>query len=166
MLGRVLVRNLSERGGPGKLRVNWEHKVHVVTKQKGSLSVYEVQPEDRSGPKRTLHRNLLLPCDLLPVETPVSSRKNPIPLRPAPDPVYHELSDDEDVDSSGDSEDEHEPVQVQPKVQVRNRRPPKRMTYETIGTPQFHRPMVATVWPVTSPMTLPWPYHGPFILLQ
>ena len=64
---RFLVRNLTPRGGPGKLRSFWEDKIQVVVARKGGGSpVYDVRPESSQGPNRTLHRNLLLPCDYLP----------------------------------------------------------------------------------------------------
>ena len=64
---RVLVRNLTPRGGPGKLRAFWEDQIHIVAAGKGEGSpVYDVRPESSQGPTRTLHRNLLPPCDYLP----------------------------------------------------------------------------------------------------
>lgn len=65
---RVVVRNLSERGGPRKLRCHLEQQIHIVVRQKGDLPVYEVTPEGQKGKSRVLHRNLLLPCDYLPVD--------------------------------------------------------------------------------------------------
>ena len=64
---RVLVRNLSERHGPGKLRSHWENDIHVVASCVPDNPVYEVKPEVKDGRKRLLHRNLLLPCDFLPL---------------------------------------------------------------------------------------------------
>lgn len=68
---RVLVRNMSERGGPGKLRSYWENQIHIVVSQKGEgTPVYEVRPERGTGRIRILHRNMLMPCNALPLEDP------------------------------------------------------------------------------------------------
>ena len=64
-----------QTGGPGKLRSHWEDRVHVVVSRKGDDSpVYEVKPEVGSGGNRILHRNLLLPCNYLPIDIPNKSR--------------------------------------------------------------------------------------------
>ena len=72
---RVLVRNLSDRVGPGKLRPYWEQEIYVVTQKRKDMPVYEVRPESRGGRSRVLHRILLLPCSYLPVEAPISTSK-------------------------------------------------------------------------------------------
>lgn len=69
---RVLIRNMTPRGGPGKLRNHWEDTVHTVVRQVSKdIPVYELRPEKGKGRLRTLHRNLLLLCDHLPLETSV-----------------------------------------------------------------------------------------------
>ena len=76
---RVLVRNLTERGGPSKLRSFWEKEIHRVVKRLGDHSpVYQLVSErDPKSKVRTLHRNLLLPCDDLPFENlEMTQRKN------------------------------------------------------------------------------------------
>ena len=62
---RVLIKNLVPRQGPHKLRSYWEDKVHVVVSRKDDGPVYVVKPEIGTGRERTLHRNLLLPCNML-----------------------------------------------------------------------------------------------------
>ena len=50
---RVLVRNLRETGGPGKIRAYWEKDIYIVTQQKGTnVPVYEVKRESGLGTPR------------------------------------------------------------------------------------------------------------------
>ena len=60
---QVLLRNLSQRGGPGKLHAYWENDVYVIKRRRSEDSpVYCIAPESGKGKERTAHRNLLLPC--------------------------------------------------------------------------------------------------------
>jgi len=61
---RVLVRNLSIRGKQ-KLADRWEDTTYLVTRKIPDLPVYAVRPE-RGGKERVLHRNLLLPFNVIP----------------------------------------------------------------------------------------------------
>ncbi|KAJ8006625.1 hypothetical protein DPEC_G00109180 [Dallia pectoralis] len=74
---RVLVRNLTPRGGTGKLRNHWEDCIHKVIRQVGKdMPIYEVISEQgKARGRRILHRNLLLPCDHLPLEIQLKPTK-------------------------------------------------------------------------------------------
>uniref|UniRef100_A0A3Q1EMU4 Gypsy retrotransposon integrase-like protein 1 n=1 Tax=Acanthochromis polyacanthus TaxID=80966 RepID=A0A3Q1EMU4_9TELE len=65
---RVLVRNVNIRG-KHKLADRWERMIHVVVRRISEGPVYVVRPEKGNGPHRTLHRDLLLPCGFLPIDT-------------------------------------------------------------------------------------------------
>lgn len=98
---RVLVRNLTPRGGTGKLRNHWEDTIHTVVKQvKENLPIYQVQPEQGRGRVRVLHRNLLMPCDYLPMDLPTSDGDKPKETsstqRDSMGTVQSDESDDED----------------------------------------------------------------------
>ena len=69
--GRVLVRNLTERGGPGKIRSFWEQKIYQIKEKKDEDGLVYVVVEE-GNPKsrvRILHRNQLLLCEQFPTFT-------------------------------------------------------------------------------------------------
>ena len=65
---QVLVKNLREKGGTGKLRSHWERQIFTVVKQKEHLPVYHVQNLKNSRDVRILHRNHLMKCEQLPTD--------------------------------------------------------------------------------------------------
>lgn len=101
---RVLVRNVRIRG-KHKISDKWESTVHIVVNRAGTLPVYTVKPEVSDGPLRTPHRDLLLPCEFLPMEGSSKSAKQPAKRRIATraNPVL-------DADPSEEEEDESIPV--------------------------------------------------------
>ena len=163
---RVLVRNLTPRGGPGKLRAHWEEKVHVVIKKLDSLPVYEIRPENSDKPCRTIHRNLLLPCNFLPLEHPTFSASQP-PAQPTTVDVPNSPDDQRDETSSSDSdEEEHQVTQTSSRPQ-RRRRPPTRITYDSLGNPRLYQKAsvnyLKSSW--TVPQTIPQFYATPMYIV-
>ena len=64
---RVLVHNLTPKGGTGKLRSWWEQKIYEVVEKREKVPVFKVKPVG-GGLVRTLHRNLLMKVDHLPLD--------------------------------------------------------------------------------------------------
>ena len=101
---RVLIHNLSQRGGLGKLRSYWESDVHVVLKVKDDTEVVYAIPlqKDKSGKVRVAHRNNLLPCSSLPFEFPTEMQKTRKTRKTSKTVVSQEVGNVNDTDSDGD----------------------------------------------------------------
>ena len=105
---RVLVRNLCERGGPGKLRSYWENQIYEVVEQKGALPIFVVKPEGNAkGRSRVLHRNLLLRCDFLPQDSSEDSEPVARTEKRKSKPKVHDNTR-RTMPSDSDSESDHE----------------------------------------------------------
>lgn len=114
---RVLVRNMTPRGGTGKLRSHWEDYLQSCASGK-DLPIYEVVPEQGKGrDSRILHRNLLLPCNHLPLEMPLKVVKQSKKKSIRKDKGENNAAQPE---SSSDDEDDwhcHLPMQPLPTMQ-------------------------------------------------
>ena len=61
-----MFRNVSERGGTGKLRSYWEKDIYVVVSCDPELPIYKIKPENGNKLVKTVHRNRLFKCNELP----------------------------------------------------------------------------------------------------
>ena len=64
-----MLKKFSERRGTGKLRSYWENDIYGVISCHTKLPIYQIKPENVGNKIRAVHRNLLMKCNDLPVET-------------------------------------------------------------------------------------------------
>ena len=75
---QVLLRNMREKGGTGKLRSHFERGVFEVVEKRNKLPVYVIKNVNKEKDRRTVHRSKLMECNDLPktVFEEVSVKKN------------------------------------------------------------------------------------------
>ena len=112
---RVLVRNLSERNGPGKLRSYWEKTIHRVVSRVGEVAspVYKVQDEKGVKRARVLHRNLLLPVSDLQLDVDIQAGSS-VHQRPVRKKRPHGKRDSDCMSQSDSDEGEEESYSLRP----------------------------------------------------
>ena len=133
---RVLVKNVREKGGPGKLRSFWEERVYRVIERKGEGPVYVIEPE-RGGEKRTIHRNLLFHCS---EELPDSPKEEKKSVKKVESKVRFEVTVEKPQKDSDDSDSDEEtdtptPVKTLP---TRTRHKTQTLNYRKLGTPTLN----------------------------
>ena len=122
---RVLVVNKKETGGPQKLRSYYEQEIYTVLEAKDDGVVYVVQ--GLKGKKRTLHRNMLRPCNLLEsaaeiTEVPTKPSKATVTLSQTQEDVVRDEIISSDSSESSDADDEPETKQADDnKLVIRSR---------------------------------------------
>ena len=65
---QVLMKNVREKGGTGKLKSFWEETLFQVIEKRENIPVYKIQNLKNSSDVRQIHRNLLMKCNDLPVD--------------------------------------------------------------------------------------------------
>jgi len=95
---KVLVKNTRPKG-TGKLESFWEENIYTVIKESTNCPVFVVK--NQSGKERKLHRNLLMKCDLVPLQEKNEGQKVPkIPSNkalPTITEVEEDSSSDDDI---------------------------------------------------------------------
>ena len=129
---RVLVKNVREKGGPGKLRNFWEQRVYRVKERNGEGPVYVIEPE-QGGERRTVHRNLLFHCcEELP-DVPAEKRKVKVKSKEREVVVEKPQKDSDESDS-----DEETEIPAQKTLPPRTRRRREMLNYTKLGTPSVN----------------------------
>ena len=64
---RVLIRNVRDKAGTGKLTSYWEPNIFEVVKKDKNLPVYTMKNLNKNSDIRVLHRNLIMKCNDLPL---------------------------------------------------------------------------------------------------
>jgi transposase InsO family protein len=117
---KVLVRNKREQGGPGKIRAYWEQSVYTVLDKKEGGVTYTVQKaDDPRGEKRVLHRNMLLPCDLMEdINTETTPGTKSTQSRPVKQAQARETQGPQADDTDSEEDDDEVYWPVTPNTQV------------------------------------------------
>ena len=102
---QVLVRNMREKGGTGKLKSYWEQQIFQVIEKKANLPVYKIRSLSNKGDIRVIHRNLMMKCNEL-AEDVFEERKMKIvgDKRKKEDKLKKEDGDDDNLEDEN-SED-------------------------------------------------------------
>ena len=65
----VLMKYKREKGGTGKLQSYWEEAIVKVIEKKENLPVYKIKNINKVKDIRVIHKNLLMKCEELPLDT-------------------------------------------------------------------------------------------------